>query len=180
MHKMRHLCAISPQHQPNTLFFLDFRRDSCMFRSLIMFVPFPKGISLSTLWRVILSIFLFLNLPSARAQSLPMNVQGRVTVDGLVFNGIGKFKFALVHSNGRFVLWTHDGTSGGQNFQPTGSVDLNVVKGLYSVLLGDATIPGMTQPIDPNIFSNPDVRLRIWFDDGEHGFQQLAPDQRVG
>ena len=32
----------------------------------------------------------------------------------------------------------------------------------------------------PNtVFSNPDVRLRVWFNDGVHGSQLLTPDQRL-
>jgi photosystem II stability/assembly factor-like uncharacterized protein len=127
-----------------------------------------------------LSILLLFSPLSTLGQNIPMNVQGRVTVDGLVFNGTGKFKFALVLSTGRIVLWTNDGTSAGQNFEPNTSIDLNVVKGLYSVQLGDTNVVGMTKPIDPDIFNNADVRLRIWFNDGTHGFQQLLPDERVG
>jgi photosystem II stability/assembly factor-like uncharacterized protein len=109
-----------------------------------------------------------------------MNIQGRVTVDGLSFDGVGQFKFALLRGNATAVLWTHDGTSSGQGFQPTGFVTMPVTKGIYSVLLGDTTVPGMSNPINPAIFRNDDVRLRVWFNDGTHGFQQLVPDQRVG
>ena len=31
----------------------------------------------------------------------------------------------------------------------------------------------------PPIFNNPDVRLRVWFDDGLNGSQLLTPDQRI-
>jgi hypothetical protein len=135
---------------------------------------------MSMLLRVVLSIFLLTNIATARTQTgLPINVQGRVTVDGLVFNGTGKFKFALVNAAGTAVYWTHDGTGNTAPFQPTGSIDINVVRGLYSVLIGDTTIPGMTNPINPDIFTNADVRLRIWFNDNTHGFQQLLPDQRL-
>jgi hypothetical protein len=29
------------------------------------------------------------------------------------------------------------------------------------------------------VFANPDVRLRVWFNDGARGFQKLNPDQRM-
>ena len=29
------------------------------------------------------------------------------------------------------------------------------------------------------VFDNEDVRLRVWFNDGTHGFQLLAPDRRI-
>ena len=31
----------------------------------------------------------------------------------------------------------------------------------------------------PNLFTNCDVRLRVWFNDGTNGFQLLTPDQRI-
>jgi len=37
----------------------------------------------------------------------------------------------------------------------------------------------MTDPISPNVFLNQDVFLRVWFNDGVHGYQQLTPDQRI-
>ena len=30
-----------------------------------------------------------------------------------------------------------------------------------------------------SLFTNADVRLRVWFNDGTHGFEQLSPDQRI-
>jgi hypothetical protein len=146
-----------------------------------MCVSVSKGSPLSIVLRAFLSIFLLSTAFSALAQTNPpLNVQGRVLVDGLAFNGPGKFKFAIVQGNGLSLLWTHDGSStAGPNFQPTNSISLSVQKGLYSVLLGDPSIPGMTNPLNPNIFNNTDVRLRVWFDDGVHGFQQLTPDQRI-
>lgn len=145
-----------------------------------MCIPVSKGSPLSIALRGFLSIFLLFTVFSASAQSNPpLNVQGRVLVDGLAFNGAGKFKFALVSGNGTSLFWTHDATSVGPNFQPTNFITLNVIKGLYSVLLGDPSIPGMTNPLTPAVFTSTDVRLRTWFDDGTHGFQQLSPDQRL-
>ena len=62
--------------------------------------------------------------------------------------------------------------------QPTAAVSLTVTKGLYSVLLGDATLPNMTA-IPATVFTNADVRLRVWFNDGTNGSQLLTPDQRI-
>ena len=74
--------------------------------------------------------------------------------------------------------WSNDGSSAVGD-EPTDSVTLSVVKGLYSVLLGDDTITNMT-PIPASVFANPDVRLRVWFDDGTaNGSQLLTPDQRI-
>ena len=181
MHKMR---QISPPSLDNLLipsFFWIFGPIPASFHALNMRFSVPKGSPLSSLCRAVLSIFLLSTVLSASAQSVvPMNIQGRVTVDGVAFDGSGQFKFALLRGNATAALWTHDGTSGGQGFQPTGFVVIPVTKGIYSVLLGDTTIAGMSNPINPAIFVNNDVRLRVWFNDGAHGFQQLVPDQRLG
>src|SRR2546430_3441604 len=106
-----------------------------------------------------------------------INFQGRVAVDGINFNGTGLFKFALVNGDGSASFWNNDGTSAAGS-EPLKAVSLTVSQGLYSVLLGDATLTNMT-PITATIFTNADVRLRIWFNDGTNGFQQLSPDQRI-
>ena len=59
------------------------------------------------------------------------------------------------------------------------SVSVPVSKGLYAVLIGDTTIPNMETAVPAVVFTNSDVRLRVWFSDGVTGFQQLAPDQRI-
>jgi len=69
--------------------------------------------------------------------------------------------------------WSNDGTSA-DGSEPTTAVSLTVTKGLYSVLLG----ANMTA-ITPSVFTNADVRLRVWFDDGSNGSQLLTPDQRI-
>ena len=58
------------------------------------------------------------------------------------------------------------------------SISLPVVKGLYAVILGDTAVVNMTA-IPPEVFTNADVRLRVWFNDGANGWQQLTPDQRI-
>jgi hypothetical protein len=105
-----------------------------------------------------------------------INYQGRVVVGGTNFDGTGLFRFALVDGTGATNYWSNDGTAVGQ---PSISVSLPVTKGLYSVLLGDTTIPNMTTSISPTAFANSNVRLRVWFNDGVHGFEQLSPDQRI-
>jgi hypothetical protein len=53
-----------------------------------------------------------------------------------------------------------------------------VDRGLYAVLLGDTSILNMTI-VPAAVFANTDVRLRVWFSDGSHGFQLISPDQRL-
>ena len=114
----------------------------------------------------------------ARAQVPPiLSYQGRIAVGAVNFDGSGQFRFALVNSTGTSTFWSNDDTSTAGS-PPASAVALTVTKGLYSVLLGDVSLPGMTVPIPASAFNQADVRLRIWFDDGVHGSQLLTPDQR--
>jgi hypothetical protein len=112
------------------------------------------------------------------AVPLVTSYQGRVSVAGTSFTGNGQFKFALIAKPGGASLWSNDGTSVAGS-EPTAAVPLSVSDGLFSVLLGDATLPNM-QALPPNLFAaNSDVCLRVWFDDGVNGSSQLAPDTRL-
>ena len=121
----------------------------------------------------------FLALGLAASAQVPQLVgyQGRVTVGTVSFDGAGQFKFALVNTNGTVTYWSNDGTSVAGS-APAAGVTLTVTKGIYSLLLGDTAMANMAA-IPTGVWSNADVRLRIWFSDGINGFQQLAPDQRL-
>ena len=106
-----------------------------------------------------------------------INYQGRVVVGTTNFDGSGQFRFALVNAAGTTTYWSNDGTSLNGS-QPTAAVTLPVTKGLYSVLLGDSSITNMTA-LPGTVFTNSDVRLRVWFNDGTNGSQLLSPDQRI-
>lgn len=122
-----------------------------------------------------LIVFLLGNL-SAQVPQL-INYQGRVAVAGVNFAGAGQFKFALVNAAGTTTYWSNDGSSSA-GAEPTASVALTVSKGLYSVLLGDATLTNMTA-VPSTAFQNTEVYLRVWFNDGANGSQLLSPDQRI-
>ena len=106
-----------------------------------------------------------------------VNYQGRVAVDAVNFEGTGQFKFALVNADGTTTFWSNDETSVAGS-EPAAAAALTVSKGLYSVLLGDISLGNMSA-IPASVFTNPDVRLRVWFDDGVNGSQLLLPDQRL-
>jgi microcystin-dependent protein len=72
-----------------------------------------------------------------------LNHQGRIAVNGTNFEGTGRFKFALVNTNGSTTYWSNDGTSTAGS-QPTAAVTLTVAKGLYALALGDTTLTNMT------------------------------------
>jgi len=118
----------------------------------------------------------FAAMVSAQVPQL-INYQGRVAVGTVNFEGSGQFKFALVNADGTTTYWSNDGTSSAGS-EPSAAVALTVTKGLYSVLLGDATLANMTL-VPATVFSHDDVRLRVWFNDGTHGSQLLTPDQRI-
>ena len=114
----------------------------------------------------------------ARAQVPQLiNYQGRVAVGTTNFNGSGAFKFALVNAAATTTYWSNDGSSTA-GAQPTAAVTLTVNNGVYSGLLGDTALANMTA-IPNSVFSNADVRLRVWFNDGTNGSQLLTPDQRI-
>jgi len=76
------------------------------------------------------------------------------------------------------TFWSNDGTSSAGG-EPSSAVPVSVQQGLFTVFLGDTNLPNM-QALPENVFTQPDVRLRIWFSNGASGFAQLSPDQRLG
>jgi len=127
-----------------------------------------------------LLFYSFYSFPSALHAQVPqiINHQGRVIVSGTNFTGTGQFKFALVSGSAPIATyWSNDGTSIAGN-APASAVSLVLSNGLYSVLLGDTSLANMIA-IPAAVFTNSDVRLRVWFNDGEHDWQQLNPDQRI-
>ena len=130
-------------------------------------------------YKSILSFLLVLGaLGTSFANAAPpiISYGGQVSVDGQPFTGTGLFKFAILNAENNATLWSNDGTSANGS-QPSASVGIPVNGGLYSILLGNAAIQGMTG-LNPNLFTqNNDTRLRIWFSDGQ-GFEQLSPDRQ--
>ncbi len=98
-----------------------------------------------------------------------INHQGVISVSGVRFEGNGKFKFALVRlGEPETVVWTNDG-----NTPPDAWVELPVIDGVYSVRLGNISL---MNAISRDLFSDGDLRLRIWFWDSVNDPAQLEPD----
>ena len=127
-------------------------------------------------WAIALFLLSSTSVLPAQVPQL-INYQGRVGVDGVNFDGSGQFKFAFVNAAGTTTYWSNDGSSTAGS-EPTTAVGIPVSKGLYSILLGDATLSHMTI-VPATVFTNGDVHLRVWFSDGVNGFQQLTPDRRI-
>lgn len=126
-----------------------------------------------------LALFSVATLSAVALAEVPqlINYQGRVSVGAVNFHGTGQFRFALMNGGGSTTYWQNSPDSSPADGTPDSAVSLNVDKGLYSILLGDASITNMAA-LAPSAFDHSDVRLRVWFDDGVHGVQLLAPDQR--
>jgi hypothetical protein len=110
-----------------------------------------------------------------------LNYQGVVKVAAEPYDGTGYFKFAIVDAasgEGTVNYWANDGTASGQ---PAASVALMVSEGLFSVLLGDTGLPGMSQAIDGTAFSSDPSYLRVWFSKtgAADAFAALEPNQRI-
>jgi len=100
--------------------------------------------------------------------------QGYVTLGSVAYEGTGYFKFAIVNAAGNATYWSNDGTSSGGS-QPTTAVPITVSHGYFTVLLGDTSIPGMSQPLNPAVFAAPGRYLRVWFASSASGpFTQLS------
>ena len=110
--------------------------------------------------------------PSGGAPTV-ISYQGQVRVNGTPYTGTGYFKFAIVDSSDNYY-WSNDGTNG----EPSQSIQLDVSNGLFSVLLGDTSLSGMTQPLSAPVFSDEDRYLRVWFSQDGTTFTQM-PDVRI-
>jgi hypothetical protein len=111
--------------------------------------------------------------PFANGQPQFVSYQGELRQDGVPYDGIAFAKFAIVDNAGTTTLWSNDGTSTAGS-QPTNSVDLDVVDGVFSVLLGESPMTALTAEA---LAGSGDAALRVWIDTGT-GFEQLT-DQPI-
>ena len=107
-----------------------------------------------------------------------VSYQGQVMVDGVAYDGMGYFKFAVVNAAGDTTYWSNDGTSASSG-EPTNAVQLVVTGGLFNVLLGDTSLGGMTQALGTAVFTGTDRTLRVWFSSDGTTFTLLSPDRRI-
>jgi trimeric autotransporter adhesin len=74
-------------------------------------------------------------------------------------------------------LWSNDGTSR-EGSEPAAFVSVPVTNGLFTVVLGDTALVNMTA-ISASFFTEPNLQLRIWFNDGVNGAAELNPIQNL-
>jgi hypothetical protein len=125
------------------------------------------------------------------AQAIPLMIphSGTVSVDGAPFNGPGQFKFAIINKGcitgvGACVFhWTNEKNNDPPEIEPATSITLTVTNGIFGIKLGDVGLVnnnGANMPEIPiSAFSDPETYLRIWFNDGQHDFQQLKTDRQL-
>lgn len=130
-------------------------------------------------WPVLLVLLLSEGLLPRSGAAVPplLHYQGRVLVDGRVFDGIGRFKFALVNADGSQTWWRNapDGNADGE---PDAAVEITVTRGLYALLLGDTALTHMAA-LPPTALDQGETWLRVWFSDGTGTFERFVPDHRV-
>ncbi|MCE5229617.1 hypothetical protein LLG95_08480 [bacterium] len=107
------------------------------------------------------------------------NYQGRVLVQGYPYTGPGQMKVAILATTGTstvYSLWSNDGSSVA-GAEPTGAFGVTATGGVFDVMIGDTNLMSEVPAI---IFNRDDeLKIRVWFNDGTHGFQQLTPDRRL-
>lgn len=107
-----------------------------------------------------------------------INYQGKVEVNGVTFDGVGQFKFAITNLAGGAYYWTNDGSHPSPPNEPEKSISLKVNQGVLSVHLGDIAHPNM-EAIPLYVIQNPNAWLRIWFSDGKSPFVRLGQDVKL-
>jgi hypothetical protein len=75
------------------------------------------------------------------------------------------------------TYWSNDATSVNGS-EPSNAVDVTVNGGLFTVALGDTTQADMAF-IDTSLFTQPNLQLRVWFNDGVNGSAALSPLQNL-
>ncbi len=73
--------------------------------------------------------------------------------------------------------WSNDGSSVNGS-EPAAAVSVPVTNGLFTVGLGDTSLANMAA-LPPAVFTQPNLQLRLWFNDGVQGSAALSPVQNV-
>ncbi|MGA2802667.1 MAG: thioredoxin domain-containing protein [Verrucomicrobiota bacterium] len=107
-----------------------------------------------------------------------LNYQGRITVDGANFNGEGLFVFSIENTNGAILWASGEFPRAGMTNLPGGVIRLPVKDGLYQVRLGDPA-SGMHMLDAGPLHAAADPFVRVWFNDGKHGWLPAAGEGRL-
>lgn len=121
----------------------------------------------------VINLLIFLSL-SLNLFSSVLPHQGRILISGSAYDGLGSFRFALVDQTGK-IVWNHEGGTE----EPKTDLTIDVENGFYQCRLGDTSINGMAELPDSLFDISSPLKLRIWFNDGTNGYQQLGLDQNL-
>ncbi len=122
-----------------------------------------------------------LSVPPTTQAEVPgiLSYQGRLAQNNGNYAGPVQLKFALIDGVDGTTYWSNDDTSANGS-EPTAFSQVNASGngGFFSLMLGDTSLQNM-KAVPHDVFSHPDVRLRVWVSTGEPGFTLLTPDQRL-
>ena len=96
-----------------------------------------------------------------------VSYQGQIWDGVAPYNGDGYFMFAIINEGGD-IIWSNDGTR-----PPETSIPLPVTNGLFSINLGDTSIPGMDSRLSSADFDEPIRLLRVWFSPNDKNWTQM-------
>jgi hypothetical protein len=129
------------------------------------------------LWARVLALVVSSSFAGTAPEQI--NYQAKIDANGVPFDGVGHFKFAIVDHGGTNTYWSNDGMSTNA-VEPTAAVSLNVSGGLLNVMLGNAAHPNMIA-IPASTFAHPDAHIRMWFGGADGtAFEHLVPDKPLG
>lgn len=119
-----------------------------------------------------------MSLGVAHADGPTFTYQGRLNVQGGPFTGTADFGFAILRKDGgETILWDSNGFP--FDDPPTDLITLDVERGLFTVSIGDTTVPNM-EALDAALFQvDKPLFLRTWVNANGHGLQKLNPDSRI-
>lgn len=134
-----------------------------------------------TKWRWLLLLGVFVSTPVHAEREITIGFQGVVASKDVdtAASATGLFKFVLCDKDCITSFWSNDGTSV-TGSEPTASVSIPVIKGVFSILLGDTAVPMAAIPL--TVFEDlgdKDLYLRVWYSDGVEKFEQFNPDQKM-
>jgi protein-disulfide isomerase len=113
--------------------------------------------------------------PALWGQAAVLNYQGRLSVDGQPFDGVGYFNFTILDGAGGLVWTSRSTNSEPEAGLPPGVIRVPVSSGVYSVRLGD-TNAGFLALDAGRLRRAPQSVLRIRFNDGIRGWRPAGED----
>ena len=107
-----------------------------------------------------------------------LEYEGRLSISGKPFSGIGQFQFILLNDAGE-VRWKSKGCESSPRNEVVPGNGLVVQEGRYSLRIGD---PSLGHPgLPATVVSGPEALwLRVLFNDGEHGWHHAGTDLPLG